>query len=279
MAPVYATVISILVSTSRRRHLKLGRRKVRPMRDEELSERPYRSLWPFCRMVAASSEGARLVELDGVIASVVPVTPDRSVTNSVAYEHVDALEQALDQLAAVYAEAGVRAWTVWVPGADRAAQRLLDRAGHRLDGTPTAMALALDDFERSPSPDIDLDRGPDSAVVGRINDVAYGFDGEFSRAFGRRPEMLRLYAARVNGDNAACVGAIHDRGDCGIFLVATRPDARGRGLAGDLMTAALNDAREAGCETASLQSTTMGKPVYARLGFREFGPLQMWERR
>src|SRR5438552_38728 len=107
-----------------RPHLKPGRRKrlarglsrVRaPMREEELAERPYRSLRPFLQMVAAASEGARILELDGVLASVVPVTPDRSVTNSVAYHDARTLDHALERLAAAYAGAGVRAWTVWVP--------------------------------------------------------------------------------------------------------------------------------------------------------------------
>jgi GNAT superfamily N-acetyltransferase len=249
------------------------------MRDEELSERPYRSLKPFCRMLAVASEGARLIEPPGTIAAIVPVAPDRSIANSVAYTEAGALERELDGLAATYAEAGVRAWTVWVPERDRATQRLLEAAGHKLDGAPTAMALELASFERSPSPDLDLGTDPDPSLVGAINDEAYGMDGDFSRAFARRVPELRLYVARVDGEAAACVGAVHDRGDAGIYLVATRVRARGRGLAADLMTVALNEAREAGCETASLQSTAMGKPVYTRLGFREFGAIQMWERR
>src|SRR2546421_232837 len=135
------------------------------MRDRELSERPYLSLRPFCRMVAASSEGGRLVELDGVIATIVPVAPERSVVNS----------------------------------------------------------------------------------------AAYGFDGDFTRAFGQRPKELNLYAARIAGEAVACVGSIYEDGDCGIYLVATHPAARGRGLARELTTAALADARAAGCESASLQ--------------------------
>jgi GNAT superfamily N-acetyltransferase len=249
------------------------------MAAHELSERPYRSLWPFCRMVASASESAQLVELDGVIAAVVPVTPDRSITNSVAYEQVDALELALDRLAATYADAGVRAWTVWVPDSDQAAQRLLEDAGHELDATPTAMAIELGRFERTPSRDLALDTEPDAVEVGRINDAAYGMDGDFERAFTKLPGELHLYAARQDGEAVACVGSVHDEVDCGIYLVATLPDARGRGLAHDLITVALNEARDAGCETASLQSTAMGKPVYTRLGFSDFGPLQMWERR
>jgi GNAT superfamily N-acetyltransferase len=249
------------------------------MREQDLSERPYLSLRPFCRMVAASSEGARLVRLDGVIATIVPVTPERSVVNSVAYTSVEALEQALEPLAAGYATAGIRAWTVWVPEHDLAAQRLLAEAGHKLDATPAAMALDLEGFERSPSAHLDLDRDPPPSDIGRINDAAYGFNGDFTRAFSRRPEAVNLYAARLDGRAVACVGSIHDEGDCGIYLVATDPAAQGRGLARELMTAALQDGRAAGCRSASLQSTANGEPVYRRLGFRDFGTIQMWEKR
>jgi GNAT superfamily N-acetyltransferase len=244
-----------------------------------LSERPYSSLWPFCRMVADSSETGRLVELDGVIAAIVPAAPGRSVVNCVAYDSPAALERALSPVGEAYDRARVRAWTVWVPEDDDVGQRILHESGHQLDAAPRAMALALDQFDRAPSGEVEVDREPAAADVGRINDAAYGFDGDFSRAFTHRPETLHLYGARLEGETVACVGSIHHAGDCGIFLVATHPAARGRGLASELMVAALADARAAGCESASLQSTTMGRPVYARLGFREFGTIQMWERR
>src|SRR4051794_1358895 len=166
------------------------------MSPPELSELPYSSLWPFCRMVAAACDSGWLVELDGVLATIVPVTPTRSITNSVVYERPEALERALGSLAASYAEAGVRAWTVWVPEADRAAQDLLDAAGHQLDAKPTAMAIELAGFAHSPSPDLDLDTAPSAHDIGRINDVAYGFDGDFIKAFERRPPELNLYTAR-----------------------------------------------------------------------------------
>jgi GNAT superfamily N-acetyltransferase len=249
------------------------------MRAPELAERPYRSLWPFCRLMAACSEGARLVEREGVIATVVPVTPARSITNSVVYERAGALEQALEPLAAVYAEAGIRAWTVWVPEHDLAAQELLARAGHELDAAPAAMALDLAAFEPPATDGLDLDRDPSPSAVGRINDAAYGFDGEFARAFATVPGHLNVYAAKLAGEPVACVGSVYEDGDCGIYLVATLPEVRGHGLATKLMTVALEAARAAGCESASLQSTALGKPIYTRLGFRDFGVIQMWERR
>src|SRR5947207_1497994 len=142
-------------------------RKVRASMRGNLSERPYSSLWPFCRMVAGSSEAGRLVELDGVIAAIVPVTPERSVVNSVVYESAAALERALVEVADAYDRAGVRAWTVWVAEHDAATQRLLVEAGHTVDAAPSAMALPLDEFDRKPSAGVEVDRDPPAADVGR----------------------------------------------------------------------------------------------------------------
>ena len=244
-----------------------------------LAELPYLGLWPFCRLLAAASEGARLIEGDGVIASVVPVTPERSVANSVVYERPEALGAALEPLAETYAEAGVRAWTVWVPERDRAAQELLAGAGHHLDAAPAAMARELASFEPVPAADLELDSDPPVHLAGAINDAAYGYDGDFARAFAIGPDGLNLYAAKLDGEPVACVGTIYENGDCGVYLVGTLPRVRGRGLATKLMSVALEAGAAAGCATASLQSTAMGKPVYARLGFQDFGTIQMWERR
>jgi GNAT superfamily N-acetyltransferase len=64
-----------------------------------------------------------------------------------------------------------------------------------------------------------------------------------------------------------------------VYLVATLPEARGRGLATALVSHALREARTRGCATSSLQATARGRPVYERLGYRSIGAAQMWERR
>ncbi len=62
-------------------------------------------------------------------------------------------------------------------------------------------------------------------------------------------------------------------------MVAVVPEARGLGIAGKLLRHALADAAERGLETSTLISTRLGRPVYERLGYREAGTLQMWEKR
>jgi GNAT superfamily N-acetyltransferase len=249
------------------------------MDDRELFERQYASLRQFCRLMGGASPGAHVVERDGVTAAVVPAAPDRSVVNSVAYARADELERALPELAAAYEAAGVRAWTVWAPRTDASAARALERGGHVLDAEPAAMAMELSDLVAPRPDDVDLDPDADLATIARLNDRSYTFGGDhFQRALQSAPD-LHCYVARVAGRPVSCASGYDHEGDFCVAFVATVPEARGRGLAGRLIAHALHDARERECTTTSLQATKLGYQVYARLGFRDLGPLQMWERR
>lgn len=228
----------------------------------------------FNRFVATE-----LHELDGVTAAVVPACPERSVVNSVCYERQETLPPKLDQLAAIYDAAGVHAWTVWVPYPDREAAAALEAAGHVLDASPEGMGMILDTFER-PAFSYAWTRDCDPAVVGPMNDRAYGYEGSFERALaGVRAGAPRFYVAFLEREPASCCVTVDHDADCHVTLVATVPQARGRGLAGALMAQALADARERGLTSSTLVATKMGRPVYDRLGYRGLGPVEMWERR
>jgi GNAT superfamily N-acetyltransferase len=130
--------------------------------------------------------------------------------------------------------------------------------------------------------DLDWDAGASPEEVGRVNDLAYGLSpGTFGAALGRLPDdlPLRLYRARVDGEEACVLGTLDDGADCGIYLVATLPEHRGRALARRLLHRALADASERGLRTSTLQSTKLGYPVYQRLGYETVCAIEMWERR
>lgn len=232
--------------------------------------------------LSGRSEGARVVKLEGVTAAVLPATPDRSVANSVTYENAAALSAALDALAAEYDAAGVRAWTVWAPAHDAEAIALLERSSHKFDGRPAAMTLELADLPDVDARDLDWDSAADPVDVGRVNDLSYGWEGpSFATAIGSAPvePPARLYQARVGGEVACVLQTIDCEGDCGVYFVATLPRYRGQALARRLMSVALAEGRERGCETSTLQASPMGEPVYERLGYQTPCRLHMYERR
>jgi ribosomal protein S18 acetylase RimI-like enzyme len=240
-----------------------------------------RSMETAWRALGAGSEGARMIERDGVLAAVVPAVPERSVFNSVLYRTPENLAAARDELAAVYEEAGIDAWTVWVPESDRASAELLHSAGHKLDATPRAMVLELADLAEPDPGDLDWSAEGSLTDLKRINDAAYGDPpGTFERGIGNPPAgTWRIYEARLEGRAASVLAVTDIEGDCAIWWVATLPEARGRGLAARLLHVALAEARERGADTSTLQATKLGRPTYDRLGYRDIGELQMWELR
>jgi GNAT superfamily N-acetyltransferase len=248
------------------------------MDDTTLYARMHANLRAFCRYMGGASPGARAIEIPGVVGGLVPATPHRSLFNSVAYDSPPELEAALPELAAAYAGADIRAWSVWVPEADTRTSALLAERGHVLDAAPAVMCMELSDLAESRPADLDLDPEPRVETLAQLNDIAYGTTPDVERAVQSLPGVP-LYVARVEERPVSCLG-MHDLdGDTCVLYVATVPEARGRGLARKLLAYALHDARERGVTTSSLQATKMGYPVYARLGYRDLGGLQMWELR
>ncbi len=240
-----------------------------------------RGLRDWIAAMAASSPGAELFERDCVAAAIVPAVSRRSIPNSASYSDAAALADNLDALAERYGQAGVEAWTVWVPEFDREAIELLERAGHEFDGHPAAMALELDGWTPPELGDLDWDVRASGDDIGRVNDAAYGFDAGdgYAASLAAPPENVRVYQAREDGEVACVAGTIDHDDDLGFYFVATHPDHQRKGLTTRLMAAALVDARERGLRTSSLQASPPGEPVYRRLGYESPFRLNLYERR
>jgi GNAT superfamily N-acetyltransferase len=234
-------------------------------------------------LIGRGSEGAHTLERDGVLAALVPASPQRSVVNAVVYERPEALADAYDEIAAAYAEIGAK-WTVWVPSADTETAELLESRGHVLDASPEAMAadLAATPPQRPPADALEeWSADGDLADVGAINDRAYGYGGDwFSRALTDLPPgELHIYVARRGGEAVGCTAIVDDGANSEVQMVAVLPEARGNGISGKLIAHGLADAVDRGARTSTLVATTLGRPVYERLGFRPLGALEMWELR
>jgi GNAT superfamily N-acetyltransferase len=58
-------------------------------------------------------------------------------------------------------------------------------------------------------------------------------------------------------------------GVVGVYFVVTHPDHRKKGYGSELTLAVLRDGRRTGYQTSVLQATSMGEPIYRRIGFKE----------
>lgn len=248
--------------------------------DKELRRRAIDGLRVEVEAFGSGAPDSRLIERDGLLAAVVPSTPQRSIFNSVFYADPAAPSRGHAELAESYESAGVRAWTVWVPDEDRAAARALAERGHVLDGAPRAMALGLGELSEAPPAPAGVEPGPiGPAAAADLNDRAYGYEGLAFRAALAGETAIRWHGAYVDAEPVGCVGTIEIGDDCCVTGVATPPEWQRRGIAGWLLWRALAEARAQGTATASLQASKAGAPAYERLGFRDFGFVELWERR
>lgn len=205
------------------------------------------------------------------MASVVPSASDSPLLNTIVPLRPRAGLEAIERLLPVFGDAR---WGVW---AERREEAGLRRAGLHCELAPWRLMAApieeLDDSDGEGEPTADL------ALVGALNDVAYGLDhGRLERHFAPLPaERVHGYRLDRGGRPVAAAAMIDHEGDAGFLFVATVPKARGQGLAAALMRRALADARAAGARTASLLATTMGRRLYDRLGFRDLGAARLWE--
>jgi GNAT superfamily N-acetyltransferase len=237
----------------------------------------------WIRATAAAGVGSRVHERDGVTAQVSPSAPDASLFNSVTYRDIGALRAALPELESVYADAGVGAWTVWAHESDVEAAALLREGGHVLDSSPEGMGCSLDELMAPEGLDeLEFTERPALEDLRLVLAEGYGLPLELSRrvtADVPAGPTTVVALAHVEG-RPACTAQVTIAGeDAGVYAVATVPAARGRGLARRLQYALLKRAAGSGARTTTLQASPMGRGVYAALGYRSFGPMNMWERR
>lgn len=82
-----------------------------------------------------------------------------------------------------------------------------------------------------------------------------------------RPECA-VYVGYLEGEPVTAGLGWRTGRTIGVYNIATLPTARRRGF-GEAMTArVVADGEAAGCDVAALQASSMGRPIYERMGFR-----------
>lgn len=88
---------------------------------------------------------------------------------------------------------------------------------------------------------------------------------------------LRHYIGHLDGEPVATSTVLLADGVAGLYMVATTPEARGKGLGSYMTVAPLLEARDEGYRAGILHATRMGYPVYERLGFKQHCLLTSYE--
>lgn len=240
------------------------------MDDATLRARAHAALDVHTRLLA--SHAGSLHEEDGWIACVLPDVPRSSILNCIVGE------PDLGRAHAIYRDAGVEKWGVWLDSRQVAAARRLERNGLVLDSVPVVMGAELDAMELGDAPPT---QPVDLRTLGAINDRAYGYeDGRLERTLAALPATaVDPHAVREDGEPVAVTFTFDVGDDASVGWVATLPRARRSGLASGVIRAALRNARRRGQTSTTLWASAMGAPVYERLGYRTLGHLHLWERR
>lgn len=93
--------------------------------------------------------------------------------------------------------------------------------------------------------------------------------GEASRAIGFADDAPEEhFIGLLEGVPVAAASLVVAGGAAGIYNVGTLEPARRRGIGAAMTTAAVKRGAERGLGLATLQASTMGRPIYERLGFR-----------
>jgi GNAT superfamily N-acetyltransferase len=139
-----------------------------------------------------------------------------------------------------------------------------------MTGMETTQLLA----PRRTAPELEIRRVTDAAVardLATVNALAYGMSPE---AFDCMSNMLLWqpdsygFVGYANGRPVSTAAALPVAGTVYIALVATMPDAQGKGYADAVMRHAIGEGQRAmGIETTTLHATDAGQPVYRAMGY------------
>lgn len=91
--------------------------------------------------------------------------------------------------------------------------------------------------------------------------------GGYGNHAGLLAENLAAFVAYLDGEPVSIAMTIVSHGVAGIYWVGSLEQARGRGLGRAVTAAATNAGFELGAKLASLQASTMGKPIYEAMGY------------
>jgi len=86
-------------------------------------------------------------------------------------------------------------------------------------------------------------------------------------------QPFKFYLGMLDGKPVATSNYYLGEGVCGLYFVGTLPEARNKGIGFSITQKPLLEAKKMGYRAGILQASQMGKPVYLKLGFKEYSKI------
>ena len=140
-----------------------------------------------------------------------------------------------------------------------------------MDHNPPGMAMRLDAMKGGhPVPDdLRIERVSDDRALREWLSFFTLFEFQMFRVLIQSP-MVKLYVGRIDGEPVGVSMMFLSSGVGGLYQVEVSSEHRRQGIGTAMTLAPMEDARQLGYRIAVLQASTMGEPVYRRIGFKSY---------
>jgi len=218
----------------------------------------------------------------------IPIMPYNTVLRFQVEQDVD---QRIDSLIKSYNDRNVtQLWIVHPSSQPRdLPEQLAQRGLHEIEIAP-CMARSLENLsEAPPLPDgVEIREAIEESDLIELYGLAawrWGVPEEYRPQLrkmiekfeiGERGSNTRMWLAWKDGVPISKIGLFNGSGSAGIYGVATKPEARGLGIASILMNVAMKAAKEMGHKLVVLDSSPLAEKLYRRLGFVTVAPLRLY---
>lgn len=152
------------------------------------------------------------------------------------------------------------------------------------------MAFTLDGYwpEVKENPDIKIVKVEDTETIriwSKIGGASFGVPqkslGDMENLYvklGSKCDIdLFYYMGLRNGIPVATTCLFKDGNVAGLYMVGTLPEARGEGIAMEMVMHALKEAITMGCSLVILHASDMGRVVYEKIGFKEYCTIDIYK--
>ncbi len=224
------------------------------------------------RLLGRHAVGGRVYEEPGMLSAITGTIPWLNAT--VIYERLAAPGATIRRAIDFYRDGGAPFVVRIRAGFEPETQTAMQKLGLRLaDQLPGMVLNPIGEVPPVPSDlkIVDCDAG---SLAAHQEVIATSFGMPLSLAHdlltpGLLDGGLRGYVGYVDGRAVVTSALIESDGVAGVYNVATLPEYRKRGLGEAMTWHAVREGLMRGCVIGSLQASEMGRPVYARMGFRD----------